>query len=133
MMLPPPSTIAPLDPDEFLGAYQYAAMVAEYEFLEEVPGIGKPFIRTADGMLGFTNHPVNLFGLALVRHFHGQCDKVMAFMWRFWGLRTLLRHDAMKAYIQGSGDELEIHCAVLEVAATEKLSDKYEFEPEPFF
>jgi hypothetical protein len=108
-------------------------MVAEYEFLEEVPAIGKPSIETADGMLGFSNHPDNLFGLAVVRHFRGHSDKVTVFVWRFWGLQRLFRHDAMKAYIKGTGAEREIHCAVFEVAATEKLSDKYEFEPDPFF
>jgi hypothetical protein len=32
-----------------------------------------------------------------------------------------------------TGDDLELHHAVFEVAATEKLSDKYEFDPETFF
>jgi hypothetical protein len=116
-----------------MAAYEYAGMVVENGFLEEVPGIGKPFITANDGTLALTNHPDNLFGLAVVRHFPGHSDKVTAFLWRFWGLQRLFRHDAIKAYIKGSGDELEIHCAVLEVAATKKLSDNYEFEPEPFF
>jgi len=134
MMLPPPSGIAPLDPDEFRGAYEYAGMFAEYEFLEEVPSIGKPLIRTNDGgTLALSNHPDNRFGLAVMRHFRGQQDKATAFLWRFWGLQRLFHHDGMKAYIKGAGDEREINCAVFEVAATEKLSDKYEFEAEPFF
>jgi len=39
----------------------------------------------------------------------------------------------MKPYTRGAGDELEVHYAVFEVAATEKLSDNHEFEPETFF
>ena len=39
----------------------------------------------------------------------------------------------MKPYTRGTGDELEVHHAVFEVAATEKLVDRYKFEPESFF
>jgi hypothetical protein len=132
-MLPVPSTIIALDPEEFIGASQYAGMVAYYELLEEVPAIGKPLIRTDEGTFGFRNHPDSLFGLAVVRHFRGQPDKAKAFLWRFQALQLIFHNNEMKAYIKGDGDEIEIHGAVFEVAATEKLSDKYEFEPEPFF
>jgi len=108
-MLPDPSTIAPLDPEEFRGAHDYAGMVAEYEFLEEVPAIGKPLIKTDDGTLALTIHLDNRFGLAVMRHFRGQPDKATAFMWRFWALQRLFHHDAMKAYIRGTGDESEMH------------------------
>jgi hypothetical protein len=132
-MLPNPSTIAPLDPEEFLAAHDYAGMVMENEFLEEVPGIGKPFIRTPDGMLGFSNEPVNLFAMAVLRHFRGQPDKFKAFMARFWALGRLLDRDEIKSYARGTRDDLELHHAVFEVVATQKLSDNYEFDPELFF
>ena len=76
-MLPDPSTIIPLEPDEFLAAHEYAGMVMENELLEEVPGIGKPFIRTPDGLFGFSKEPANLFAMAVLRHFRirGQPDK----------------------------------------------------------
>ena len=48
-VLPTPQEIVPLDPDDFVTAYQYAAMIAQYEFLEEIPGIGKPFLVTDAG------------------------------------------------------------------------------------
>jgi hypothetical protein len=64
-MLPPPESIAPLDPDEFMGALHYANMVAGYEFLEEIPAIGKPFLKTDEGTLALTNIPENRFGLAI--------------------------------------------------------------------
>jgi hypothetical protein len=133
-MLPPPETIEPLDPDEFMGALNYANMVAGYEFLEEIPAIGKPLIKTDEGTLALTNIPENRFGLAIAKHFRKQKDKIQAFMWRWWAFQKLYKHKSMKRYIRGAaGDECEIHFAVFEVAATHKLSDKYEFKPKQFF
>ena len=132
-MFPDPSLIPPLDPEEFFAAHEYAGMVMENEFLEEVPAIGKPFIRTPDGMFGFSNEPVNLFAIAVLRHFRGEPHKFKGFMTRLWALGALLKHEEMKPYLRGAGDELELHKAVFEVAATEKLVDGYEFEPESFF
>jgi hypothetical protein len=132
-MLPRPEEIAPLDPDAFMAAYQYAGMVSEYEFLEEVPAIGKPLIEIDDGVLGLTNIPENRFGLAVVRHFRGEQDAAKAFLWRFFALQRLFHDERMAAYIRGAGDEREINCAVFEVAATGQLSEEYEFEPSSFF
>ena len=132
-MLPPAAEIAPLDPDEFMAAYHYAGMVSEYEFLEEVPGIGKPMIKTEDGVLALSNIPENRFGLAVMRHFKGQREKATTFLWRFFALQRLFRDERMAAYTRGSGDDSEINCAVFEVAATLELSKDYEFEPNLFF
>jgi hypothetical protein len=86
-MMRSPSAIVPLDPEEFLVAHNYAAMVMENELLEEVPGIGKPFIRTPEGMLGFSKEPINLYAMAVLRHFRfrGEPDKFHVYMARFWG------------------------------------------------
>jgi hypothetical protein len=54
-------------------------------------------------------------------------------MWRWWAFQKLYKHKSMKKYVTGTGDEREIHCAVFEVAATHRLSAKYEFRPKPFF
>src|SRR5439155_23465960 len=132
-MLPDPSTIVPLDAEEFMAGHQYAGMVMENEFLEEVPGIGEPFISTPGGMLGCSNEPVNVYAMAVLRHFRGQPDKFTAFMRRFFGLGPLLDHNEMKPYLKGAADEPEVHHAVFEAAATEKLVDRYKFEPESFF
>jgi hypothetical protein len=132
-MMPPAAEIPPLDPDEFMAAYQYAGMVSEYEFLEEVPAIGKPMIKTEDGVLALSNIPENRFGLAIVRHFRGQREKATTFLWRFFALQRLFREERMMPYIRGSGDDREINCAVFEVAATLTLSEDYEFEPSVFF
>lgn len=132
-MLTDPSTIAPLDPEEFLAAHQYAGMVAENEFLEEVPLFAKSRIETPDGTFKFRKDPFILFGFAARRYFRNEPDKFTAFMRRFLALKPLLHRDEMKHYLTGAGAELEIHRAVFEVAATEKLSDNSEFEPESFF
>jgi hypothetical protein len=132
-MFPPPSTIIPLDLDEFSSAYQYAVMVTKYEFLEEIPRIGKTFLATDASLLSFTNIPENRFLLAVERHFRNEDEKFLSFMLRFLALRRLFKHPSMKKYLRETGDEHEIYSVVFEVAATEKLSDKYEFEPEPFF
>jgi hypothetical protein len=39
----------------------------------------------------------------------------------------------MRAYITGTGEAPRIHSAVLEVAATQKLSNNYDFEEDAFF
>ena len=64
---PRPQDIAPLDPDEFIGTYEYAAFVAEYEFLEEIPRIGKTFLATDSSLLAFPNIPENRLLLAFLR------------------------------------------------------------------
>src|SRR5260370_24368430 len=132
-MLPPPESIAPLDPEEFMAALEYANMVAGYEFVEELPGMGKPLLRTDEGPLALTNIPENRFGLAIAKHFRKQRDKIQSFMWRWWAFQKLYKHRSMKKYIRGTGDEREIHCAVFEVVATQTLLDKYHFRPKPFF
>ncbi len=132
-MLPSSSTIAPLDPEEFMAAHQYAGMVAENEFLEEVPGFAKSRIRTPDGTFRFRKDPFILFAFAARRYFRNESDKFTAFMRRFFALRPLMDHDEMNPYLKGTGDEREMHLAVSEVAATEKLVDGFEFEPESFF
>jgi hypothetical protein len=132
-MQPDPSTIAPLDPEEFLAAQQYAGMVAENEFLEEVPGFAKSRITTPDGTFKFKKDPSILFGFAARRYFQNEPDKFTAFMRRFFALKPFLHCDEMKPYLRGAEDELEMHHAVFEVAATEKLSDGHKFEPELFF
>ncbi len=132
-MLPSPANISPLDPDEFIAALQYAVMVMEYEFLEEIPVIGKPFLATDAGLLALTNVPENRFGLAIAQHFRDEEEKFLSFMWRFFALRRLFKHPSMKKYIRETGDEREIHCAVFEVAATHQLSDNYVFTSAAFF
>ena len=91
-MFPPPSTIIPLDPDEFSSAYQYAVMVTKYEFLEEIPRIGKTFLAPDASLLSFTNIPENRFLLAVERHFRNEEEKFLSFMLRFLALRRLFKH-----------------------------------------
>src|SRR5436190_21235354 len=102
-MLSDPSMIAPLDPEEFFAAHQYAGMVAENEFLEEIPGFAKSRIRTPDGSFRFRNDPCILFGFAARRYFRNEPDKFTAFMERFFALGPLLQHDDMKPYLKNAG------------------------------
>jgi hypothetical protein len=132
-MSPDPSKIDPLDPEEFLCASHYAGMVAENELLEEIPGFAKSRIRTRDQTFRFRKDPFILFGFAARRYFRNDPDKFKAFMWRFFGLEPLLDHDEMKPYLKSTAGELEVHQAVFEVAATEKLVDGYKFDPKSFF
>jgi|SRR6266542_6310868 len=87
IMLPSPANVCPLEPDEFIGAYEYAVMVAQYELLEEIAGIGKPFLVTDVGLLELTNVFDNRFGLAAARHFS---NEKQSFMWRVLALLQLL-------------------------------------------
>ena len=132
-MLPDPSTIIPLDPEEFLAAHQYAGMVAENEFLEEIPGFTKSRIRTPGGTFRFRKDFFILFGFAARRYFRDEPDKFKAFMERRFALTPLLHRDEMKPYLRGTGDEEEMHEAVFEVAATEKLVNGFEFDPDSSF
>jgi hypothetical protein len=133
IMLPPPANIVPLDPDEFSSAYQYGVMVTKYEFLEEIPRIGKTFLATDSSLLALPSIPENRFLLAVERHFRNEAEKFLSFMLRFLALRRLFKHPLMKKYIRETGDEREFHCAVFEVAATHQLSDNYVFTSAPFF
>jgi hypothetical protein len=131
-MPPPASTIISLDPDEFLAAAEYAEMVAENELLEEIPGFIKSRITMPDGRYAFKKDPFILFGFAAQRYFRNDRDKFVAFFTRYFALRDLLEHDQMKPF-RKPGDEVELHRAAIEVAAIEKLSDGYKFDPESFF
>jgi hypothetical protein len=130
---PRPEDIAPLDPDEFIGTYEYAAFVAEYDFLEEIPSIGKSVVITDVGELTLTNVFDNRFGLAAVRHFRNEGQKFLNFMWRVFALLRILEDPSLKEYIRESSDHREVHRAVFEVAATQRLSDDYMFASAPFF
>lgn len=131
-MLPAPSTIPPLDPEEFLAALQYAGMVAENELLEEIPGFTKSRIRMPDGTYVFKKEPFILFGFAARRYFLKEPNKFMAFMRRLFALKRLLHRAEMKPYLSGADGEWEVHPAVFEIAATEQLIDGCEFEPKLF-
>ena len=132
-VLPTPQEIVPLDPDEFIAAYEYAAMVAQHELLEEIPGIGKPFVMTDVGAFELTNVFDNRFGLAAARHFGNETEKFMSFMWRVLALLRLLKHPSTKKYLRKGSDDCEVHRAVFEVAAKHQLSDNYMFTSASFF
>ena len=132
-MLRDPSNIIPLDPEEFLAALQYAGMVAENEFLEEIPGFTNSRIGMPDGTYVFKKEPFILFGFAAQRYFRNEPDKLTAFMRRLSALKPLLHRDEMKPYLRGAGDERETHLALFEVAASEKLVNGFEFDPDLFF
>jgi hypothetical protein len=129
---PRPQDIAPLHPDEFIDAFEYAAFVAEYEFLEEIPSIGKSVVITDVGQLTLTNVFDNRFALAAARHFRNEGQKFLNFMWRVFALLRILKDPSMKDYIRESSDHREVHRAVFEVAATQQLSDNYMFTSAPF-
>jgi hypothetical protein len=130
---PRPQDIAPLRPDEFIGAYEYAAFVAEYECLEEIPSIGKSVEITDVGQLTLTNVFDNRFGLAAALHFRNEGQKFLNFMWRVFALLRILEDPSIKEYIRESSDHREVHRAVFKVAATQQLSDNYMFTSTPFF
>ena len=132
-MLPDPSTRIPLDPEEFVASLQYAGMVAGNELLEEIPGFTKSRIGMRDGTYGFRKEPFILFAFAARRYFRNEPDKFAAFMSRLFALKQLFHCDEMEPYRKGADDEQQFHHAVIEVAATEQLSEGCRFEPKSFF
>ena len=84
------------------GQGEYAAFVAEYEFLEEIPSIGKSVVITDVGELTLTNVFDNRFGLAAARHFRNEGQKFLNFMWRVSALLRILEDPSMKKYIRES-------------------------------
>ena len=132
-----PSEIIPLDPDEFFTAHEYAAMVAENEFLEELPAL-KGKLTIDDKIIRFANVPENRFGLAVMTFFRDRKhDKGWSFMVRFFAMMGIMRRIAddkeMRPYVKkGSNGKLEFHKAVFEVAATQKLESGFEFDSPKF-
>jgi hypothetical protein len=132
-----PDEIIPLDPDEFFAAHEYASMVSENEFLEEIPAL-KRKLKIEDRILQFTNAPENRFGFAVMRFFRDRKhNKGWSFMVRFFAMMTIVRrtrHDEkMQQYLKETeGGGVGIHRAVFEAAATQKLSAKFEFSPASF-
>ena len=132
-----PSEIIPLDPDEFFAAHEYAAMVAENEFLEELPAL-KGKLKIDDKIVRFANVPENRFGLAVMTFFRDRKhDKGWSFMVRFFAMMGIMRRMAdekeMRPYVKEvSKGKLEFHRAVFEVAATQRLNAGFEFDPTRF-
>jgi hypothetical protein len=131
-----PHEIIPLDPDEFMAAHDYASMVSENEFLEEIPAL-KRRLKIEDKILQFRNVSENRFGFAVMKFFRGRKhDKGWSFMVRFLAMMTVVRrvrHDrAMQTYIKEIPGGLGFHKAVFEVAATQRLTTTFEFSPIPF-
>ena len=131
-----PHEIIPLDPHEFYTAHEYASMVSENEFLEEIPAI-KRKLKIEDRVLQFTNAPENRFSFAVMRFFRDRKhDKGWSFMMRFFAMMNIvrrMRHDEkMQPYIKEIKGGVGLHKAVFEAAATQKLSAKFEFSPASF-
>jgi hypothetical protein len=131
-----PHEIIPLDPDEFFAAHEYASMVSENEFLEEIPAL-KRKLKIEDRVLQFTNAPENRFGFAVMRFFRDRKhDKGWSFMMRFFAMMTIVRrtrHDeTLQQYIKETKGGVGLHRAVFEAAAIHKLNAKFEFSPVPF-
>jgi hypothetical protein len=132
-----PDEIIPLDPDEFFAAHEYASMVAENEFLEEIPVLGST-LKFEDQMLCFANVPENRFGFAVMKFFRGRKhDKGWSFMMRFFAMMGVMKrigpHKEMEPYVRKCADgRVEFHKAVFEVAATQKLNARFEFSPATF-
>lgn len=131
-----PHEIIPLDPDEFFAAHEYALMVAENEFLEEIPAF-KRKLQRGDRFLQPTNVRENRFSFAVMRFFRDRKhDKGWAFMMRFYAMMNLgrrMRHDEkMHPYIKEIPGGFGFHKAVFEVAATQELNAEFEFCPASF-
>jgi len=128
--------IIALDPDEFFAAYEYAFMVSENEFLEEIPAF-KRKLQREDRVLQPTNVLENRFSFAVMRFFRDcKPDKGWSFMVRFHAMMTLVRRmrkdERMQPYVREIAGGLGFHKAVFEAAATQELSVEFEFCPASF-
>lgn len=126
----------PLDPDEFFAAHEYALMVTENEFLEELPVL-KSSLRIKDRIVRFSNVPENRYGLAIMRFFRDRKhDKGWSFIARFSAMNSVMnqmRHETvMQPYMKEGDSGLEFHRAVFDVAATQKLNSTFEFSSASF-
>jgi hypothetical protein len=131
-----PDDIIPLDPHEFFTAHEYAAMVSENEFLEEIPALRRK-LRIEDRILEFTNAPENRFSFAVMRFFRDRKhDKGWSFMMRFFAMMSIvrrMRHDEkMQQYVKEINGGLGLHKAIFEAAATQKLGARFEFSSASF-
>lgn len=82
----------------------------------------------------FTDTPTNRFTLAVRNHFGADRALFMAFMLRWFALGRLLKHPQMALYVKDAQDgEALIHTCLFEAAATEPLTDDYEFDETHFF
>lgn len=131
-----PQEIIPLDPDEFLAAHEYALMVSENEFLEEIPAL-KRKLQSEGRILQSVNVLENRFSFAVMRFFRDRKhDKGWSFMVRFHAMMNLVRrtrHDErMQPYVKEIPGGLGFHNAVFEAAATQELTAGFEFCPASF-
>ena len=129
--------IIPLDPDEFFAAHEYAAMVAESEFLEEIPVLGSK-LKCEDGTFSFANVAENRYGFAVMKFFRGRKhDKGWSYMVRFFAMtgvmRRLMEREEMRQFVKkGADGRFEFHRAIFDVAATQTLNEQFEFSAESF-
>jgi hypothetical protein len=126
-----PHEIIPLDPDEFLAAHEYALMVSENEFLEEIPAL-KRKLQSEGRVLQSLNVLENRFSFAVMRFFRDRKhDKGWSFMVRFHAMMNLVRRtrndERMQPYLKEIAGGLGFHKAVFEAAATHELSAEFEF------
>jgi len=128
-----PEDVIPLGPEEFFAANEYAVMVAENEFLEDVPGLNTNF-KIGDRILRLSRTSEARFGLAAMRFFRGRThDKGYSFLMRMFAMARVMKNGKMKPYFKKLKDGgVAFHEAVYEVAATEKLNTRFEFSPESF-
>jgi hypothetical protein len=131
-VVPNPSEITPMDPDEFRDAYEYAMMIADNEFLEHVPAVGMPLIEHEGKRFALSNSFITRFSLAAYQHFE-DADRGHVFMWRIPALFSILDDPQIENYCREEGGSRSVHPAVLEVAAIHPLNARYQFAPASFF
>jgi hypothetical protein len=142
---PPPEWLGPVDPEQFkfcvnlMGAASSGAMVTPRPSPIPIEGVGE---------VSFTNTGFNRGMLAVSRHLHevypheaGDIPpQVRATMFRLTLFGDFLaecfegKHPGSKQFVKRQDDEsAEIHDALIEAAATAKLSNGKKFLPDSIF
>ena len=130
--------IQAVDVDDFIFAYSLGAAAASYRMPMESPAESGFTLTNGKETREFrlTDIPLNRAVLAIRDHCEGDTVRFMAIMQRIFAFTKLQDDERLSRWTRKSDkdpDRMEIHGAVLEVAATLPLERNGRFDEDAFF
>ena len=127
--------IQQIDPDEFITTFIWAMNAARGEAHLDSPTKQKLNIREDGGNISqivFTDHPTNRVIFAIKERYRGDTDKFFSVATRIFAIGNILRDPSMSKWVKSTGENVELHTAVVAAAATVPINSEGEFNLDEF-
>ncbi len=133
-----PEEVKPVDVEEFSFALAVGGAAYAYRMPMSSPSENKILLEDEEGNIEeirLTDVPLNRAALAIRDQCRGDMEMFQSIMHRVFAFMNLRNHEKMQRWTKQSDDpeQIGIHSAVIEAAATLPLDQYGHFEPNRFF